>query len=107
MEGGAVEDEFTTMLVDRGVVGIIFVSGQHADTTTAPDRYQRLTQRGVPIVLINGYMDGVEAPFFSVDDRSAMMARIGEASSPGAKPSLRSPGHPRQERIIPRSRDFH
>ena len=42
-----------------------------------------------------------------LDDRSAMMARIGEASPPGAKPSLRSPGHPRQERIIPRSRDFH
>ena len=42
-----------------------------------------------------------------LDDRSAMMGRIGEASPTGDKPSLRSPGHPRQERIIPRSRDFH
>jgi error-prone DNA polymerase len=42
-----------------------------------------------------------------LDDRSAMMARIGEASPTGDKSSLRSPGHPRQERIVPRSRDFH
>ncbi len=42
-----------------------------------------------------------------LDDRSAMMVRIAESSPAGEKPSLRSPGHPRQERIIPRSRDFH
>jgi len=42
-----------------------------------------------------------------LDDRSAMMARIAEAPPAGEKPSLQSPGHPRQERIIPRSRDFH
>ena len=42
-----------------------------------------------------------------LDDRSAMMARITEASPAGEKPSPRSPGHPRQERIFPRSRDFH
>jgi error-prone DNA polymerase len=41
-----------------------------------------------------------------LDDRSSMMARIAEAPA-GGKPSLRSPGHPRQEHIIPRSRDFH
>ena len=42
-----------------------------------------------------------------LDDRSAMMARIAEAPPAGEKPSPRSPGHPRQERIFPRSRDFH
>jgi DNA-binding LacI/PurR family transcriptional regulator len=72
MYGGTIEDEFTAMLVERGVAGIIFVSGLHADTTTKPDRYLRLIERGVPIVFINGYMDGVSAPFFSVDDRAAM-----------------------------------
>ena len=83
MPGGAIEDEFTTMLVDRGVDGIVFVSGLHADTTTAPDRYHRLTERGVPIVLINGYMEGVEAPFFSVDDRSAMGLAVRHLSALG------------------------
>jgi DNA-binding LacI/PurR family transcriptional regulator len=76
MPGGAIEDEFTTMLVERGVDGIIFVSGLHADTTTRPDRYLRLIERGLPIVLINGFMDGVPAPFFSVDDRSAMSLAV-------------------------------
>jgi error-prone DNA polymerase len=40
-----------------------------------------------------------------LDDRSAMMGQIGEATSALMPP--RSPGHPRQERIVHRSRDFH
>ena len=43
-----------------------------------------------------------------LEDRSAMMARITEAPAAAkTAPGLRSPGHPRQERIFPRSRDFH
>ncbi len=42
-----------------------------------------------------------------LDDRSAMMARITETPTEGKAPLLiRSPGHPRHERIFPRSRDF-
>ena len=41
-----------------------------------------------------------------LEDRSAMMSRVnGEQRQ--SETSLRSPSHPRQERIIPRSRDFH
>ncbi len=42
-----------------------------------------------------------------LDDRSAMMGRISETSAAVGAPPPRSPGHPRQERIFPRSRDFH
>ena len=42
-----------------------------------------------------------------LDDRSGMMARITESPADGPKPLPRSLSHPRQERIIPRSRDFH
>jgi DNA-binding LacI/PurR family transcriptional regulator len=76
MPGGATEDEFTGALVERGVAGIVFVSGLHADTTTKPDRYQRLLERSLPIVLINGYLPDVAAPFFSVDDRAAMSLAV-------------------------------
>ena len=38
------------MLLERGVSGIVFVSGLHADSTTDPGRYQALRQRGLPIV---------------------------------------------------------
>lgn len=81
--GGATEDEFATMLVERGVSGIIFVSGLYADTTTKPDRYQRLIERRVPIVLINGYLDGVDASFFSCDDRAAMSLAVRHLSALG------------------------
>ncbi|MFE0689138.1 LacI family DNA-binding transcriptional regulator [Streptomyces xiamenensis] len=69
--GGATEDELVDQLVERGVTGIVFLSGLHADTTTDPDRYTRLAGRGVPFVLINGYNDRVEAPFVSPDDAAA------------------------------------
>ncbi|RII14952.1 HTH-type transcriptional regulator DegA [Streptomyces sp. YIM 130001] len=70
--GGSTEDELTEMLVDRGVCGIIFVSGLHADTTADTRRYDRLRGLGVPHVMINGFSSKVKAPFVSPDDRAAM-----------------------------------
>jgi DNA-binding LacI/PurR family transcriptional regulator len=70
--GGVHEDEYVQMLLDRGVAGIIYASGLHADTTTDPERYRRLRARGLPIVLINGYVEGVDAPFISNDDVASM-----------------------------------
>lgn len=40
-------------------------------------------------------------------DRSAMMGRVAEVPPTEVPLRPRSPGHPRQERIFPRSRDFH
>ena len=70
--GGVHEDDYVQMLLDRGVAGIIYISGQHADTTTDPSRYVRLRDRGLPIVLVNGYMPGVDAPFVSTDEDAAL-----------------------------------
>lgn len=69
--GGVTEDEYVEMLLDRQVAGIIFVAGLHADTTADTERYQRLIQRPLPIVLINGYAKGIDALFVSCDDRQA------------------------------------
>src|SRR6185436_18997781 len=69
--GGVTEDEYVEMLLDRQVSGIAFVSGLHADTTADPERYHRLVARRLPIILINGFVEGVEAPFISCDDRTA------------------------------------
>ena len=55
--GGVTEDEYVEMLLDRQVSGIVFVSGLHADTTADHDRYRRLVDRPLPIVLINGYAE--------------------------------------------------
>jgi DNA-binding LacI/PurR family transcriptional regulator len=70
--GGVHEDDYVQMLLDRGVAGIIFISGLHADTNTDPQRYVTLRQRGLPLVLVNGYIDGVDAPFISNDDVASM-----------------------------------
>ncbi|MCF6521891.1 LacI family DNA-binding transcriptional regulator [Streptomyces sp. JJ36] len=74
--GGSTEDELTEMLVDRGVSGIVFVSGLHADTTADTGRYERLRGQGVPFVLVNGYAPRVRAAFVSPDDRAAMRLAV-------------------------------
>jgi LacI family repressor for deo operon, udp, cdd, tsx, nupC, and nupG len=74
--GGSTEDELTEMLVDRGVDGIIFVSGLHADTSADMQRYERLRGQGVPFVLINGFSPKVQAPFVSPDDRAAIRLAV-------------------------------
>ena len=92
--GGVTEDEYVEMLLDRQVSGIVFVAGLHADTTADHERYRRLTQRPLPIVLINGFAQGIDAPFVSCDDEQAGQAavshlaalghrRIGFVSGPG------------------------
>ena len=70
--GGTTEDEYVEMLLEHGVDGIVFVSGRHADTTASFDRYHRLRSRGLPIVLVNGYAEGVDAPTVSTDDAVAI-----------------------------------
>ncbi|HSK55830.1 MAG TPA: LacI family DNA-binding transcriptional regulator [Jiangellales bacterium] len=75
--GGVSEDEYVETLLDQGVAGIVFVSGLHADTTADPDRYRRLVERRLPLVLVNGYTPGIDAPFISTDDREAMTLAVG------------------------------
>lgn len=70
--GGVHEDAYVRMLLDRNVSGIVFVSGIHANLDTDPGRYVELRARGVPVVLINGFVPGVDAPFLSNDDATAV-----------------------------------
>jgi DNA-binding LacI/PurR family transcriptional regulator len=74
--GGSTEDELVEMLVERGVSGIIFVSGLHADSTADIGRYERLHAQGVPFVLINGFSEKITAPFVSPDDQGAMRLAV-------------------------------
>jgi DNA-binding LacI/PurR family transcriptional regulator len=71
MPGGTTEDEYVEMLLGQQVSGIIFVSSRNSDSTADPERYRRLVARRLPIVGINGYIPGIQAPFVSCDDRIA------------------------------------
>src|SRR5690606_18223411 len=84
--GGTTEDEYIEMLIEHGVDGIVFVSGRHADTTASTERYHRLRGRGLPIVFVNGYAAGVDAPAVSTDDAVAVTLAVRH---------LRSLGHER------------
>jgi alanine racemase len=70
--GSISEDEYVESLLDHGVAGIIFVSGRHADTKANHERYRTLIERGMPVVFVNGYAPGLDAPFFSTDDTESM-----------------------------------
>ncbi|MDS1271173.1 LacI family DNA-binding transcriptional regulator [Lipingzhangella sp. LS1_29] len=69
--GGVAEDEYVELLLERNVSGIIFNCGMHADVTAQHDRYRELLERGIPIVLVNGYSERVPATFVSSDDTAA------------------------------------
>lgn len=70
--GGIHEDDYVATLLEHGVSGIIFVSGVHAMPATDPRRYRRLTETGLPVVLVNGHLPDVGAASFSTDDVAAM-----------------------------------
>ena len=74
--GGISEDEYVESLLDHGVAGIVFVSGRHADARADHDRYRSLIQRGMPVVFVNGFAAGLDAPFLSTDDHEAMTLAV-------------------------------
>ncbi|GAA4286218.1 LacI family DNA-binding transcriptional regulator [Georgenia daeguensis] len=81
--GGTTEDQYVEMLLEHGVDGIVFVSGLHADTSADPARYQRLRERGLPFVLLNGHNPAIDAPSFSTDDRGSMELAVRHLVSQG------------------------
>jgi LacI family repressor for deo operon, udp, cdd, tsx, nupC, and nupG len=83
--GGTTEDEYVEMLLNRGVDGIVFVSGLHADRTASLERYQKLRSRGLPIALVNGYAPEVDAPSVSCDDEIGIDLAVGHLLSLGHK----------------------
>lgn len=69
---GISEDEWIQLLCERGLGGLIVISGMHADTLTSRGRYLTLRAKGIPLVLVNGHVDGLDVTSISVDDAGAM-----------------------------------
>lgn len=81
--GGVTEDEYVEMLLARGVSGIIFISGLHADSTADPRRYRVLLERGLPLVLVNGTRPDIPVPCISTDDDKAVRTAVNHLASLG------------------------
>ncbi|GAA3980297.1 LacI family DNA-binding transcriptional regulator [Actinomadura viridis] len=96
--GGITEDDYTELLLERGVSGIIFVNGLHADSRSDRTRYTRLLDRRLPIVLINGYRADISAPYVSNDDIASLEIAVAHLASLGHRRIGLAVG---QERFVP------
>jgi alanine racemase len=70
-QDGVQEPGYIDLLLERGVAGIVIVSGLNANTEADHDIYRRLLARNMPMVFLNGFVQGIDATFVSSDDRYA------------------------------------
>lgn len=68
------EREILQRFLRCGVVGIIVVSGHHAQESGPLDSYREVTAAGIPLVLVNGVQEELDAAFLSTDDDHAVRA---------------------------------
>jgi Transcriptional regulators len=80
---GIAEDSWVEMLLEHELAGLIVVSGMHANTYEKLERYERLRSKGIPLVLVNGYVEGLDAVFVSDDDHTAMSLAVSHLASLG------------------------
>jgi DNA-binding LacI/PurR family transcriptional regulator len=69
---GVTEAAYVEMLLEQQVSGVIFFGGQYHEATADHDHYRRLTERRLPVVLINAAYDDLGFPRVSTDDGHAI-----------------------------------
>ncbi|GIE84537.1 LacI family DNA-binding transcriptional regulator [Actinoplanes regularis] len=84
--GGVPKSDYVEMLLDHQVSGVIFAGGSYALADASHEHYRRLTDRGLPVVLVNAGVDELGFPRVSTDDAVAVEQAFGH---------LRSLGHER------------
>jgi LacI family repressor for deo operon, udp, cdd, tsx, nupC, and nupG len=81
--GGISEADYVDMLLDHQVSGVIFAGGSYALADAHHEHYQRLTDRGLPVVLVNAGVEEVDFPRVSTDDAVAVEQAYGHLRSLG------------------------
>ncbi|WP_331742638.1 substrate-binding domain-containing protein (plasmid) [Streptomyces sp. NBC_00868] len=66
--GAPREDHAARRLLDRGVAGLIFLFGDHTDTTANHELYRQLTESSIAHVLVGGAAFAAESACISTDD---------------------------------------
>src|SRR5436305_5250689 len=69
---GTSEAAYVEMLLEHQVSGVTFAGGLYAQAAADHDHYTRLSDRGLPVVLVNGAYEDLGFPRISVDDRRAV-----------------------------------
>jgi DNA-binding LacI/PurR family transcriptional regulator len=81
--GGLSEADYVSMLLGQQVSGVVFAGGNYAEADSPHEHYQRLRDRGVPAVLVNGAVEGIGYPSVSVDDAASTQQAFGHLLSLG------------------------
>lgn len=81
--GAVAEQTSIEQLREHGVAGLVFVSGIHSDTGADLEHYFRLREQGVPLALINGPIDGLDATAVATDDAAAVAVAVRHLRSLG------------------------
>lgn len=80
---GMREGAYLDVLLEHGVVGVVLVSGEHADTTEDHHRYRDLRQRGIPTVTVNGTNPALDVHAVTVDHVAAARDAVVHLASLG------------------------
>jgi DNA-binding LacI/PurR family transcriptional regulator len=104
--GGVHEDDYVVTLMDRGVSGIIFVSGIHAIDGTDAHRYQQYVEGGLPIVLVNGCIPKIGATCISADDQESAHLAVSHLSQLGHRRIGLATGQRRYQPVVRRIEGF-
>lgn len=70
------EDRCIEEFLAADVDGIVFVGGRHAEDHEPLDRYQRLVDSGVPIVLVNGRTNDLDCPRVFCDEQAGAVKAV-------------------------------
>src|SRR3954471_19999736 len=81
--GGVSEADYVDLLLQQQVSGVIFAGGLYAQRDARHDHYRRLTERGLPTVLVNAAVDGITFPRVVCDDAVAAEQAVGHLISLG------------------------
>src|SRR6201991_1942788 len=81
--GGISEPDYVDMLLDHQVSGVIFAGGSYALADAKHEHYRQLTDRGLPVVLVNAGVDDLPFPRVSTDDAVAVEQAYGHLRSLG------------------------
>jgi LacI family transcriptional regulator, repressor for deo operon, udp, cdd, tsx, nupC, and nupG len=84
--GGVSERDYIEMLLDHQVSGVVFAGGAYATADADHGHYRQLSERRMPVVMVNGGVPGLGFPHISTDDAVAVEQAYGH---------LRSLGHER------------
>jgi DNA-binding LacI/PurR family transcriptional regulator len=69
--GGLSEADYVDMLLDQHASGVVFAGGHHQELAAPHHHHRLLHSRGIPVVLVNAAIEGLDFPCVSTDDVTA------------------------------------